>query len=219
MIKNGPREKLMVYGASALSLEELVAILLETGSKTESVSMLASRFVMQFRDTEEIHYASANEFQTINGIGAAKASKLAAAIEFGKRVYQEQSAANIVTIKNPLQAVQIVQPELSFLQQEHFHCLFLNTKNQLIHRETIFVGGLNISIVHPREVFRIALKVSAASIICFHNHPSGDPTPSKEDISITKRLEESGKIVGVSMLDHIIIGRNKHLSLKEESYF
>lgn len=216
-----PREKLAYAGVTCLSLDELVAVLLETGTKTESVELLAKRFVMRFRGTSEIQQANVSEFQKIKGIGPAKACKLAAAIELGKRVHKTQQEKELLTIRTPEQAAALVMPELRFLHQEHFHCLFLNTKNHLLHRETLFIGSLNMSIVHPREVFRTALKISAASVLCFHNHPSGDPTPSKEDISATKRLQESGEIVGVKLklLDHIIIGQDRYLSLKEQGYF
>jgi DNA repair protein RadC len=107
---------------------------------------------------------------------------------------------------------------MRFLSQEHFVCLYLNTKNQVLHKQTIFIGSLNASIVHPREVFREALKRSAASIICLHNHPSGDPAPSREDIEVTKRLVECGKMIGIDVLDHLIIGENKFVSLKEKGY-
>ncbi len=106
----------------------------------------------------------------------------------------------------------------AFLAQEHFVCIYLNTKNQVLHRQTIFIGSLNASIVHPREVFKEAFRRSAASIICFHNHPSGDPTPSREDIVVTKRLVECGKMIGIEILDHIIIGDKKYVSIKEKGY-
>jgi DNA repair protein RadC len=111
-----------------------------------------------------------------------------------------------------------VMNDMRFLSQEHFVCLYLNTKNQVLHKQTIFIGSLNASIVHPREVFREALKRSAASIICLHNHPSGDPAPSREDIEVTKRLVECGKMIGIDVLDHLIIGENKFVSLKEKGY-
>jgi DNA repair protein RadC len=111
-----------------------------------------------------------------------------------------------------------VMNDMRFLSQEHFVCLYLNTKNQVLHKQTIFIGSLNASIVHPREVFREALKRSAASIICLHNHPSGDPAPSREDIEVTKRLVECGKMIGIDVLDHVIIGENKFVSLKEKGY-
>jgi DNA repair protein RadC len=108
--------------------------------------------------------------------------------------------------------------DMRFLTQEHFVSVYLNTKNQVIHKKTVFIGSLNASIVHPREVYKEALKRSAASIICIHNHPSGDPTPSREDIEVTKRLAECGKIIGIELLDHLIIGEQKYVSLKEKGY-
>jgi DNA repair protein RadC len=107
---------------------------------------------------------------------------------------------------------------MRILSQEHFVCLYLNTKNQVIHRQTIFIGSLNASIVHPREVFREAVRRAAASVICAHNHPSGDASPSREDIEVTKRLVECGKMIGIELLDHLIIGDNKYVSLKEKGY-
>ncbi|EJO7236056.1 DNA repair protein RadC [Listeria monocytogenes] len=213
-----PREKLQSYGIEALSSSELVALIIETGTKNESVLTIANRIIMKFKNVGEMQYASIEEFQLVNGIGIAKASKIMAAIELGRRISIVTEQEEVV-VRCPEDAVKLVMPELAFLFQEHFHCLFLNTKNQVIYRQTIFVGGLNASIVHPREVFRLALRKSAASIMCFHNHPSGDPTPSSEDLLVTKRLAEAGNIVGITLLDHIIIGKNKYISLKEKGYF
>src|SRR5690625_6845157 len=120
--------------------------------------------------------------------------------------------------RSPEDGANYVMEDMRTLKQEHFVVLFLPTKNQVIHRKTIFIGSLNSSIVHPREVFREAVRRSAASIICIHNHPSGDPTPSQEDIHVTRRLVESGKIVGIEVLDHLIIGNRKFVSLKEKGY-
>ncbi|MER2047268.1 MAG: DNA repair protein RadC, partial [Solibacillus sp.] len=123
------------------------------------------------------------------------------------------------TIRSPEDAATFLMQDMTSLQQEHFVCLFLNVKNQVLHKQTIFVGSLNASIVHPREIFREAVKRSAASIICSHNHPSGIPTPSPEDIDVTTRLYEAGKIVGVDLLDHVIIGDHQFISMKEKGYF
>ncbi|HLR64466.1 MAG TPA: DNA repair protein RadC, partial [Pseudogracilibacillus sp.] len=123
-----------------------------------------------------------------------------------------------VTIKSPSDGADYVMEEMRHLNQEHLVAMFLNTKNQIIHRQTIFIGSLNSSIVHPREIFREAVKRSAAAVICAHNHPSGDPTPSKEDIQVTRRLVEAGKIVGIELLDHLIIGSHSYVSLKEKGY-
>ncbi|MBF2629083.1 RadC family protein [Listeria seeligeri] len=213
-----PREKLQNYGIESLSTSELVAIIIETETKNESVLTIANRIIMKFKHVAEMQYASLEELQLINGIGLAKASKIMAAVELGKRISLVTEREEIV-IRCPDDAVKLVMPELAFLFQEHFQCIFLNTKNQVIYRQTIFVGGLNASIVHPREVFRLALRKSAASLMCFHNHPSGDPSPSSEDLLVTKRLVEAGNIIGITLLDHIIIGKNKYISLKEKGYF
>ncbi|WP_099221270.1 RadC family protein [Listeria costaricensis] len=216
-IPKQPREKLQYLGPEALQDSELIALLLETGTRNESVREVAERLVMKFRQLTEMQFATLEELKEINGIGVAKAAKIIAAIELGKRIHFVSELSNL-RIVHPEDAVKIVMPELKFLYQEHFHCLFLNSKNQVIHRETVFVGGLNVSIVHPREVFRLALRHSAASILCFHNHPSGDPTPSNEDIQVTERLIEAGNVVGIPLLDHIIIGKNQYLSLKEKGF-
>ncbi|MEG0259949.1 MAG: DNA repair protein RadC, partial [Lysinibacillus sp.] len=123
------------------------------------------------------------------------------------------------TIRSPQDAATYLMPDMTSLTQEHFVVLFLNVKNQIIHRQTIFIGSLNASIVHPREIFREAVKRSAASIICAHNHPSGIPTPSPEDIEVTKRIQEAGYIMGIDLIDHVIIGDHQFISLKEKGYF
>ncbi|WP_245243548.1 RadC family protein, partial [Mesobacillus selenatarsenatis] len=138
-------------------------------------------------------------------------------VEIGRRIANHTLDERYV-IRSPEDGAKYLMNDMRFLTQEHFVCLYLNTKNQVIHRQTIFIGSLNASIVHPREVFKEAVRRSAASVICVHNHPSGDPTPSREDIEVTKRLAESGKIVGIELLDHLIIGENKYVSLKEKGY-
>ncbi|MER2114863.1 MAG: DNA repair protein RadC, partial [Solibacillus isronensis] len=152
------------------------------------------------------------------GIGEAKAVLLLAAIELGRRLASKDLEERF-TIRSPEDAATFLMQDMTSLQQEHFVCLFLNVKNQVLHKQTIFVGSLNASIVHPREIFREAVKRSAASIICSHNHPSGIPTPSPEDIDVTTRLYEAGKIVGVDLLDHVIIGDHQFISMKEKGYF
>lgn len=126
--------------------------------------------------------------------------------------------AERTTIRSPQDAFVFLE-DMRFLKQEHFVCLCLNTKNQVLHRETVFVGSLNSSIVHPREVFQLALKKTSASILVAHNHPSGDPSPSREDIEVTRRLLDVGKIMGIDLLDHLIIGDGKFYSLKEKGHF
>nr|WP_308162222.1 DNA repair protein RadC [Bacillus sp. ISL-18] len=212
-----PRERFINHGPQSLSNHELIAILLRTGTKDESVLQLANRLLTHFEGLRMLKGATLEEMTEIKGIGAAKAIQILAAVEIGRRIANLNYTDRYV-IRSPEDGAKYVMNDMRFLTQEHFVCLFLNTKNQVIHKQTVFIGSLNASIVHPREVFREALKRSAASIIALHNHPSGDPTPSKEDIDVTKRLVECGKIIGIDLLDHLIIGENKFVSLKEKGY-
>lgn len=212
-----PRERLLLEGASSLSNTELLAILLRTGSKEESVLTLANRILHYFDGLRMLKDATIEEMTSIHGVGVAKASQLIAAFELGRRMVRLEYQ-NRYSIRNPEDCARYMMEEMRFLQQEHFVCLYLNTKNQVMHRQTVFIGSLNASIVHPREVFKEAFRRAAASIICLHNHPSGDPTPSREDIEVTKRLVECGKIIGIELLDHIIIGDHKFVSLKDKGH-
>lgn len=212
-----PRERLLKLGSSHLSNQELLATLLGSGTKEESVMALSNRVLMHFEGLKLLNDATIEELIAIKGIGTAKGVLMLAAIELGKRMNQYRPNDRYV-IRSPEDGADYVMEEMRSLNQEHFVVLFLNTKNQIIHRQTIFIGSLNTSIVHPREVFREAVKRSAASIIVAHNHPSGDPTPSQEDIHVTRRLVESGKMIGIELLDHLIIGDRKFVSLKEKGY-
>lgn len=212
-----PRERLLKLGSSHLSNQELLAILLGTGTKNESVMELANRLLMHFEGLNLLREATIEELTSIKGIGNAKGVIILSAIEIGKRMNEYKPDERYV-VRSPEDGADYVMEEMRTLNQEHFVALFLNTKNQIIHRQTIFIGSLNASIVHPREVFREAVKRSAASIIVAHNHPSGDPTPSQEDINVTRRLAESGKMIGIELLDHLIIGDRKFISLKEKGY-
>ncbi|WP_173918741.1 DNA repair protein RadC [Halobacillus sp. Marseille-Q1614] len=212
-----PRERFMQYGPAHLSHQELLAIILGSGSRQESVTELAKRIFVHFEGIDLLKGATLEELTAIKGIGTAKAVQLLAAIEFGRRIQQMKPSERYV-IRSPEDGAEYIMEEMRELKQEHFVCLFLNTKNQVIQRQTIFIGSLNASIVHPREVFKEAVKRSAASIICAHNHPSGDPTPSQEDIQVTRRLNECGKMIGIELLDHLVIGDRKFISLKEKGY-
>mgnify|MGYP001944525627 FL=1 len=212
-----PRERLIARGASHLSNQELIAILLGSGTKEESVMELSRRLLMHFEGLKLLGNATIEELTAIKGIGPAKGVMILAATEFGKRLNQFQPSEAYI-IRSPKDGADYVMEEMRLLNQEHFVVLFLSTKNQIIHKQTIFVGSLNASIVHPREIFREAVKRSAASIICVHNHPSGDPSPSQEDIHVTRRIVEAGKVVGIDLLDHLIIGNNTFVSLKEKGY-
>ncbi|WP_435989999.1 RadC family protein [Rossellomorea sp. LjRoot5] len=212
-----PRERMIQSGAASLSNQELLAILLRTGTKSESVLQLSNRLLNQFDGLNLLKDASLEEITKTKGIGLAKAVQIMAAVEFGRRI-SNLAFDDRYSIRSPEDGANYVMNDMRFLAQEHFVCLYLNTKNQVLHKQTIFIGSLNASIVHPREVFKEAFRRSAASIICIHNHPSGDPTPSREDIEVTKRLVECGRIIGIDILDHLIIGEKKFISLKEKGY-
>lgn len=212
-----PRERLLKLGASHLSNQELLAILIGSGTKKESVMTLSNRVLMHFEGLKLLKDATIEELTAIKGIGDAKGVLILSAIELGKRMNEYKPEERYI-IRSPEDGADYVMEEMRNLNQEHFVALFLNTKNQIMHRQTIFIGSLNASIVHPREIFREAVKRSAASIIVAHNHPSGDPSPSQEDIHVTRRLVESGKMIGIELLDHLIIGNRKFVSLKEKGY-
>lgn len=212
-----PRERLIRQGAQSLSNQELIAILLRTGTKQESVLHLANRVLNFFEQIQELKNAALEEMISIKGIGEAKAVQLLAAVELGRRLSQQKTDEKF-TIRSPKDAAAYLIPDMASLTQEHFVTLFLNVKNQILHKQTIFIGSLNASIVHPREIFREAVKRSAASFICAHNHPSGNPTPSAEDIDVTKRLLEAGQLMGIELIDHLIIGDHQFISLKEKGY-
>ncbi|AZV44576.1 RadC family protein [Peribacillus asahii] len=212
-----PRERFLQDGPESLSDQELFALLLRTGTKEESVLQMANRLMDAFEELRLLKEASIEELTAIKGIGEAKAMQLLAAVELGRRIHRVNNQERYV-IRSPEDGAKYCMEEMRFLTQEHFVCLYLNTKNQVLHKRTIFIGSLNASIVHPREIFKEAFRRSAASIICLHNHPSGDPAPSKEDIEVTKRLVECGKIIGIDLLDHLIIGEHKYVSLKEKGY-
>lgn len=216
-IADRPRERLIRQGAASLSNQELIAILLRTGTKEESVLVLANRILSSFDKIQDLKDATIEEMMTVKGVGQAKAVQLLAAAELGKRLYRKHSEGRYV-IRSPEDAAAYLMTDMSSLSQEHFVVLFLNVKNEVLHKQTIFIGSLNSSIVHPREIFREAVKRSAASIICAHNHPSGNPSPSPEDIEVTKRLTEAGSIMGIDLLDHVIIGDHRFISLKEKGY-
>ncbi|OJG91415.1 DNA repair protein RadC [Enterococcus silesiacus] len=213
-----PRERLEVVGEKALSNQELLAILLRTGSKNRNVMEVASKFLNYFNHLYELKNATLTEMMEIKGIGRIKAIELRAAIEFGYRI-QQSTQLKLGRVSSSYQIAQSLIYELQDFQQEHLVCLYLNTKNEVIKQETVFKGSLNQSVAHPREIFRSAVKYSAARLILAHNHPSGNPTPSESDIHFTQRMQECGKMMGIEVLDHIIIGEQVYISMREENFF
>lgn len=209
-----PQEKLYKYGSESLSDEELLAIILRSGTKKENVLNLSTRIISKFKNINGILDASLDDLMKISGIKEVKAAQLMAVSEICRR-YNGKSDVNVV-ISSPKDAADFVMNKMMHLKQEILKVLLLNKKNMIIGERDVFIGGLDSSIVCPREIFNVAIKNSAASIIICHNHPSGNPNPSNEDINVTKRIMESGKIVGIELLDHLIIGYNEYISMKEK---
>ena len=216
-IDERPREKLLAAGPSFLSNTELLAILLRTGTRQDSVLRLAEEILARYKDqglTAMIHMAP-QELAGIRGIGMAKAATVLAAVELGRRL-SEKAAEKREVVHGPEDAAHYAMPHFRYERKEHFAVLLLNTKNHILAMPTVSVGSLSASIVHPREVFQTAIQYAAAAMILLHNHPSGDPSPSREDIAVTERLVKAGKIMDIPVLDHIILGDNKFISLKEK---
>lgn len=214
-LEERPRERMIRFGKEHLSNAELIALLLRTGRTGESVMQLAQRVLAKTGGLKGLTSASWQELAEIPGIGPAKAAQLLAGVELGRRISRSLPEERYA-IRSPRDAAQYVMDELRYQRQELFICLFLDTKYKVIDKKCIFKGSLNVSVVHPREVFHEAIRRSSAAVICVHNHPSGDPTPSREDIEVTERLVEAGRILGIDMIDHLIIGDQTYYSMKEK---
>ncbi len=213
-----PQERLMKYGAQTLSNGELLAVLLRTGSKGEGVITFSQRLLSKFGGLNGLLEASCEELLEIPGIKEARASQIIAVSEMIKR-YRNFRSGDELRIISPGDVGKLMMSEMRELKKEKLKVLILNTKNKVMEITEASVGSLNSSIVHPREIFREAIRKSAASIILVHNHPSGDPSPSGDDINSTKRIREAGTILGIELLDHIIIGSGSYVSLKERGFF
>ena len=209
-----PRERLLRLGVRALSGAELLAVLIGTGAHGASALDIATRLIQQFGSLRAVADAEPVVLERVAGVGSAKALRMKAAAEFGRRIVSH-SAEPMPAVRTPEDVARLVMDEMRTLDREHFRVILLNSKNRVLSVETISVGTLNASIVHPREGLKPAIMKSAAAIILVHNHPTGVPTPSQEDIAITKRFVKAGEIVGIDVLDHIIIGNGQFQSLKE----
>jgi len=210
-----PREKLLANGPAAMSNAELIAILLRTGTKKDSALRLAERLLVKHGGVGGLGGLSAREISKIKGIGAAKAVTVAAAVELGKRLGLFTGAERPI-IRSPQDVADLMMPQLRYENKEKFIVVLLSTKNHVLASPTVSIGSLNASVVHPRELFREAINYSAAALILVHNHPSGDPAPSQEDIDLTAKMNEAGRLLDISVLDHVIIGDGKYVSLKEK---
>lgn len=206
-----PREKMEKYGPGKLANSELLAILLGAGVKGVNVLELAKKIFRQFPG-EKIIRANFSELKNTFGLGKSKAAQIVACFELGKRFLKDKKSELILSPKDVWEKMKDIRDN----KKEHFAIFYLDARNQEIQREVISVGILNANLIHPREVFELAVKVSAAQIIISHNHPSGDPSPSEEDREVTKRLAEAGKILGIEIVDHIVVSNNSFVSFKCE---
>ena len=211
---NRPRERLEKNGVHVLSDAELLAIIFKTGNKQENAIEMSDRLITKY-GIDKLNDLSLKELQEIRGIGPAKAMQMKALFEFNKR--HNLSKVNNLPIKTAKDVFLYASEKLADNKKEHFMVLHLDTKNKIIKDEIISIGTLNASIIHPREVFKSAIKESANSIILVHNHPSGDSEPSIEDKEITEKLMEAGEILNIKVLDHVIIGKDNYHSFKENS--
>jgi DNA repair protein RadC len=214
-----PRERLQKFGVEALSAQEILSLILGRGISGESVSVTAQRLLSRFGSLKGMAEASLEELASIKGIGPAKASQIKAAFELARRLEHSPETGEKPLVRTPEEVVSLVKGNLKGKKKEHFQVVLLDTRSQLIKVSEISVGSLDTSIVHPREVFKEALSASAASVIFVHNHPSGDPSPSDDDVQLTRRLAEAGDVMGIDVVDHVIIGDNRFISLKREGAF
>jgi DNA repair protein RadC len=214
-----PRERLLKLGSEALSAQEILALILGRGIRGESVMVTSQKLLSRFGNLRGIANASVEELTQTKGIGPAKAAQIKAALELSKRLEADVGEEPQPVVKSPEVVAVLVRGQLKGKKKEHFLVLCLDTRNRLISCRPVSMGSLDTSIVHPREVFREAVSASAASVIFVHNHPSGDPEPSKEDVELTKRLIKAGEIIGIDVLDHIIVCDKSYLSLKAKNLF
>lgn len=207
-----PRERLYMYGSENLSNEELLSIILKTGTKNMSVKEVSLKLLESIGDINRFRDVGINTLMKIDGIGKVKAIEIKASLEFGRRVYMNNDRVEKLVFNSAEVIYNYFCERLIDKKQEYFYCVYLDTKGKYIDKKCLFVGTINSSVVHPREIFKEAYLLSANSIVCVHNHPSGDSTPSKEDISITRKIKEISIIHGIKLVDHVVIGNGNYFS-------
>lgn len=212
-----PRERLIKHGPKTLSNAELLAIILRTGDKKENVIELSNHLLKE-HNLKSLSRLKISTLKKNKGIGEAKACQITACFELGRRLAAFPKIKKII-INSAKDAAKLFLPEMSTLNQEHFMGIYLDARKRIIKEETIFIGSLNTAVIHPREIFQTAINEGAAAIILIHNHPSGNPEPSEEDLEITQQLIAAGKLLEIEILDHLIIGDQRYCSLREKGYF
>lgn len=213
-----PRERLISHGVENLSNEELLMIILKSGTKKYSVKDLAIKLLTTCKDIRNLKDMSLNKLTKIEGIGQVKAIELVAITELAKRIYMPVNEEDIISCTNPTNIINYFHSLFIDKLQEEFYVIYLDNKKKYLDKKKLFIGSVNKSIANPREIFKYAYLTSASFIICIHNHPSGDPTPSKEDIIITKNLYELGNLHAIYLVDHLIIGKNSYYSFYENNH-
>jgi DNA repair protein RadC len=216
-IEDRPRERLARNGAETLSPEELLAILLRVGVEGENALQVASRVLLERKGLLGLYRSTYSELCAIRGLGPAKAAQLLAAIQLGRKIASEEKKTDYV-IRGPGDVFNLMNMDMLALDHEELWVLLLNTRNIVLSQDRLYVGSVNTSQVRVSEVFRGAIKANALSIILVHNHPSGDPSPSPEDISLTRAVIQAGKILDIEVLDHVVIGFHDFVSLKEKGF-
>jgi DNA repair protein RadC len=214
-IQERPRERLLQYGSETIQTHELIAIIFRTGHKENSALDLSRKLLFKYGNLKELANAPIEEYIHIKGIGNSKAIELKAAFELGRRSVIETFQLK-KSLRSPEAIYGYLKDRFELKKQEHLIALYLNTKGELLKEKILFIGSLNTSVIHPRDIFRYAVLNTAASIIICHNHPSGDPTPSSQDIDVTNTIYENGEMMDIPLLDHIIIGQDRYFSFKEK---
>ena len=209
-----PRERLVQAGESALSTSELLAIILRTGTDGENVLSLATRLLSRFGGLPGLARASFGELEEQRGLGPAKTAQLKAALELGRRMLLATPEDRPV-VHSPTDVAQLLIAQMGHLDQEHFRVVFLDTRNRVLGSETVYIGSLNTSYIRVAEAFRGAVRRNCAAVIVAHNHPSGDPTPSPEDVAVTRQLVDAGRLLDIEVLDHLVVGLQRFVSLRE----
>ncbi len=206
-----PREKLMEYGVAALTTPELLALILASGTKSENVLQLSQRLTRSYSSLKDLAGTSFQDLTKLKGIGPIKAGQILATFELGKRVFQPSTQKSILTPEDVFQETH----HLTDSHREKLYCLYLDARHQLLKKQLISIGSLNQIIIEPRDVFADALKIPCLGIILVHNHPSGNPEPSEEDITFTKKIQKAGKLLGIQLIDHVIIAKGQYVSLSQ----
>lgn len=212
-----PRERLRLYGSEILSNEELLSIILKTGTKNKSVKEISNEILSKVTNIKELNNINYEELIKIDGIGYTKAITILAAIELSNRLNQEIETLNNIKFNNSKVVFDYFKNKIGTKKQEYFYAVYLDNKKNIIKEKLLYIGTINQTLIHPREIFKEAYNLSASSIICIHNHPSGNPLPSNEDLIMTSNLIDIGNIMGIKIVDHIIISKNNYYSFFENN--